>query len=405
MFIFAFVELTETLRTFIREHEADDTSRLLLSAARYPCVDVPFAVVQIEARRCLKEKLPEWYAEDALIFPSKLAAEQCSSAQTARYKLRLLEGARSLCDLTGGLGVDSCFFSRQVSRLLYVERDNDCFSAAMHNFGLLSATNIEGRCADARHVLAEMDATDVFYIDPARRGTGNRRMFALSDCEPDLTLLAPDMLRKAPKVIAKLSPMLDLHHTLALLPRTREVHVLSVRNECKELLFVLSREQQVRPVIHCINILSDDTEQVFRFLPSEEQTAPLQLADEVGAYVYEPNASILKAGAYKQTAVRFGVHKLHANSHLYTSDEEKEDFSGRVFRVDEVIPFSGKTCRTIARQIPRANVTVRNFPLSVVELRRRTKIKDGGEVYLFATTLADNRKVFIRCSKMAVGGR
>ncbi len=402
LFIFALVELTETMRRFIREHAADDVQRLLLSAAQYPSIDVPHAVTQIEARRVLKDKMPVWHACDELIFPSKLAAEQCSSARTAQYKLRLLEDERHLCDLTGGLGVDSYFFAKQVKQVCYVERDKACFDAAIRNFSVLSAKNIEGRNEEAAHALSELTATDVFYIDPARRGTGNRRMFALSDCEPDIVQLLPAMLRKAPKVIAKLSPMLDLSHTLALLPQTTDVHVVSVKNECKELLFVLRRGNAAKiPRIHCINIMTDSSEQAFCFTPAEEQATPVLPAKSAGAYLYEPNASILKAGAYKQTALRTGVRKLHVNSHLYTSDEEVFDFPGRSFRIEEVLPFSGKICRTIARNIPQANLTVRNFPLSVEELRKRTKITDGGEIYLFATTLADNQKVLIRCTKLS----
>ncbi len=402
LFIFALVKLTETMRRFIREHAADDVQRLLLSGVKYPSIDVPFAVTQMEARRVLKDKLPSWHACDALIFPSKLAAEQCSSELMAQYKLRLLEGEQHLCDLTGGLGVDSYFFAKQVKQVCYVERDKACFDAAMRNFSVLSARNIEGHNAEAAHVLSELTATDVFYIDPARRGTGNRRMFALSDCEPDIVLLLPEMLRKAPKVMAKLSPMLDLSHTLALLPQTTDVHVVSVKNECKELLFVLRRGNTAKlPCIHCINIVADSPEQAFCFTPAEEQGTPTLLAESAGAYLYEPNASILKAGAYKQTAMRMGVRKLHVNSHLYTSDEEVLDFPGRSFRIEEMIPFSGKICRTIARKIPQANLTARNFPLSVEELRKRTKITDGGEVYLFATTLADNQKVLIRCTKLS----
>ncbi len=402
LFIFALVKLTETMRRFIREHAADDVQRLLLSAAQYPSIDVPFAVMQIEARCVLKDKLPSWHACDALIFSSKLAAEQCSSELTAQYKLRLLEGEQHLCDLTGGLGVDSYFFAKQVKQVCYVERDKACFDATMRNFSVLSARNIEGRNEEAAHALSELTATDVFYIDPARRGTGNRRMFALSDCEPDIVQLLPEMLRKAPKVMAKLSPMLDLSHTLALLPQTTDVHVVSVKNECKELLFVLRRGNTAKlPCIHCINIVADSPEQAFCFTPAEEQGTPTLLAESAGAYLYEPNASILKAGAYKQTAMRMGVRKLHVNSHLYTSDEEVLDFPGRSFRIEEMIPFSGKICRTIARKIPQANLTARNFPLSVEELRKRTKITDGGEVYLFATTLADNQKVLIRCTKLS----
>lgn len=393
--------MTETLRTFIKVHIDDDLDRLLLSAARYPEIDIPFVVEQIAVRRHIREKLPSWYANESLVFPSKTAGEQSSSEQTARYKQRLLNGERLLYDLTGGLGVDSYFFSQQIETVVYVERSDVCFSAAVHNFSVLQADNIRVINDDAEQVLATLASADVFYIDPARRGSGNRRVFALSDCEPDLLQLLPQLLAKAPKVIAKLSPMLDIRHTLQLLPQTAEVHIVSVKNECKELLFVLRRDVAEEPVIRCVNYTTEGVEQLFCFKLSEEEACISAIADTVDTWLYEPNASVLKSGAYKQVAKQMNLHKLHVSSHLYTSIHYIPDFPGRVFRVKELYPFSGKLCKTIARQIPKANLSVRNFPLSVNELRRRTRIAEGGTIYLFATTLSNNQKVFICCEKTA----
>jgi hypothetical protein len=389
-----------TLQPFIQAHVGDDLSVLLLSAARYPKVDVPFVAEQIAARRHIREKLPAWHANERLLFPSKIAAEQCSSEQTARYKLRLLDDEKHLCDLTGGLGIDALYFAQKVEQVTYVERSKKCFDVAMHNFSALQVENIKGCHANAEDIWRQINPPDVFYLDPSRRGEGNTRVFALPDCDPDLLRLLPSLFSKAPKVIAKLSPMLDIRHTLALLPETVEVHVVSVKNECKELLFVLKREKtRPEPRIYCVNCTADGTEQDFRFFLSDEQNGAPLPAQPVRSYLYEPNASILKAGAYKQTALQLGVGKLHASSHLYTSDTLEAHFPGRIFRVEEVIPFHGKDCRTIARRIPRANLSVRNFPLSVDELRKRTRIADGGDTCLFATTLAGNEKVLIRCKK------
>jgi hypothetical protein len=394
------MQMSELLRSFIREHAEDDTSRLLFSAARYPEVDMSVAVDQITIRRHIREKLPEWYANDALFFPSGIAAEQCSSEQTARYKQRLLDGEKHLCDLTGGLGVDTYSFAQKVERVTFVERSKACFEAAMYNFSVLGVKNIDGYNEDAETVLGKTGWADAFYLDPARRGEGDRRLFALSDCEPDVTRLLPELLSKAPVVFVKASPMLDIGHTLALLPETVAVHVVSVKNECKELLFVLKREAcGQEPEIHCINFTTDGAEQVFRFTRSEEQAGDARIGESVQAYLYEPNASVLKAGAYKQVALQFEVNKLHVSSHLYTSDRLIASFPGRIFRVEEVYPFSGNLCRSIAKSIPQANLTVRNFPMQADELRKRTRIKDGGETYLFATTLADQKKVLIRCRK------
>ena len=271
---------------------------------------------------------------------------------------------------------------------------------AKHNFSALGADNITVIPADTTHFVHELPEVDAFYIDPARRGDCNKRVFALPDCEPDLPALLPELLKRAPRVIAKLSPMADIQKTLELLPGTTAVHVLSVKNDCKELLFVVERGSgTVNPVIVCVNFVSTGDESTFRFTWEEERHAELMLAGQVDQYLYEPNTSVLKAGAFKQIAVRMEVRKLHVSSHLYTSGQLVASFPGRSFRVDEVLPFTGKLCKILSKTIPQANITVRNFPLSVEELRKRTKIADGGSVYLFATTLSDGEKVLIKCTK------
>lgn len=391
---------TDKLKAFIQEHREDDPVELLLGASRYPEVDVPYAAELIAARKQIKDKLPHWYADDSLLFPSKLAAEQCSSEQTARYKQRLAESDWHLADLTGGLGVDSYFFSQKIHQVTYIERFPSYCEAARSNFSALGIGNIRVIQGNSVDLLPELENVDCFYLDPARRGEGNRRVFALSDCEPDLTQLLSRLLRKAPRVIAKLSPMLDIQHTLKQLPGTEEVHVLSVKNECKELLFIIARDpaEKKEPAIYCVNFPAEGEEQSYRFTLAEERESHAGLADGAAAFLYEPNASILKAGAYQSIAIRYGLRKLHPNSHLYTS-ERRIAFPGRTFVVEESIPCNGKAMKTIAKKIPQANLTVRNFPLSVRELRQRTKIAEGGEVYLFATTLASGAKVLIRCVK------
>lgn len=398
------MELTTSHIQFIKEHATDDLARLLLSAAKYPGMDIPFLVDQIAARRQIREKLPSWYENGQLVFPAKVAAEQCSSEQTATYKQGLIGEGWTVCDLTGGLGIDSYFLSRKAKHLTYIERFPAYCEAAEHNFSVLGADNITVMNADAAQAVDRLPEADAFYIDPARRGASDKRMFALQDCEPDLVALLPKLLKRSPRVIAKLSPMADIQKTLALLPGTVAIHVLSVKNECKELLFVVERETDGRgPSIRCINF-GPDGRQSFSFTLEEERNAVSVPARQVGAYLYEPNASVLKAGAFKQIAVRTGVEKLQVSSHLYTSDGWVPDFPGRSFRVDEVLPFTGKLCKGLSKSIPRANITVRNFPLSVEELRKRTKIADGGPIYLFATTLADGGKVLVRCSKAAGSG-
>lgn len=393
--------LTTKQIQFIQEHLTDDLSRLLLSAAKYPDLDIPFLCEQIAARRQIREKLPSWYANKELVFPAKIAAEQCSSEQTALYKQHLVKSDWSICDLTGGLGIDSYFFSQKVKQLIYIERFPIYCEVAIHNFKVLGADNIQVLNADTTQCIESLPLVDMFYLDPARRGESNKRMFALSDCEPNLSDLLPELLKRAPRVMAKLSPMADIQMTLKLLPGTTAVYVLSVKNECKELLFVVERNvTDVSPMIHCVNFTSAGKEMKFSFNLDEEYKTEALKSDGVSEYLYEPNASVLKAGAFKQIAVRYGVKKLHTSSHLYTSNQFIEDFPGRVFQVETLYPFSGKLCKGLSKIIPQANITVRNFPLTVDELRKRTKITDGGTVYLFATTLANGDKVLIQCSKL-----
>lgn len=396
------MNLTAEEKQFIRDHASDDANRLLLGAKKYPQLDVPFLVDQILSRRQIREKLPSWYANEELVFPAKIAAEQCSSERTALYKQRLVSSSDALCDLTGGLGIDSYFFSRKVRQLTYVERFPVYCEAARHNFQVLGADNITVRNENSVDIVSDLPEVDVFYLDPARRGEGNKRVFALSDCEPDLPRLLPLLLQKAPRVIAKLSPMADLQQTESLLPGTVSIHVLSVRNECKELLFDIRREATVpNPPIYCVDFTAAGTEHSFTFTVEEERNAPLALATQVSTYLYEPNASILKAGAFKSVAQQYGLEKLHVSSHLYTSDTLVTGFPGRMFRVEKVIPFSNKVCKSITKEMPQANITVRNFPMSVDELRKKTKIQEGGDVYLFATTLSDGGKVLVVCRKVS----
>lgn len=389
----------ETIR-FIQANLSTDTHKLLLSKERYPSMDIPFVIEQILARRQIKEKLPTWFACEQILLPSRIAAEQCSSEQTAAYKQSLVKGD-VVCDLTGGLGVDSFFLSKKSKKSYYIERFDTYCEAALHNFQKLGATHIEVMQGDSRELLPTLPAIDTFYVDPARRSDLNKRLFALEDCEPNILQLKGELLKRAKRLIIKISPMADLKLTLDLLPETTEVHILSVKNECKELLFVLDATQKevTPPTLVCINFGNHGREQQFRFNLSEENSAQPAYAAQVGNYLYEPNSAILKAGAFKIVAKRFGLEKLHVNSHLYTSATLLPEFPGRVFHVTELIEFSSKQIKKLAAKLPKANITIRNFPLSVEELRKRTGIKEGGNIYLFGTTIGHDQKQLIQCTK------
>lgn len=386
------------LKDFIAAHMDSDTDKLLLSAAGYPDIDVGYAVGQILIRRQLKDKVPAWYVNPELFFPSRLSAEQCSSQQTAQYKQELIAG-KTVCDLSGGLGVDSFYFSRQAEKVFYIERNPEYCKAAEANFKTLGACNIEVIHGDSADT-ANRPAADTFYIDPDRRTVNNKRLFAIQDCEPNVLEIKDDILKKNKRLIVKLSPMADITETLRLLPEAREVHILAVKNECKELLFVLEQGENCGDIqIHTINYTTNGNKEVFHYPFAEEKTCKNRTTNKVSHYLYEPNAALLKAGAFKLISERFGIEKLHRHSHLYTSEQRLENFPGRSFIVEQCFDFSGKILKELNRQYPKAHVTVRNFILTVQELRKRSKIKDGGDIYLFATTIGEDRKTIIACRK------
>lgn len=413
---------TYNFQLFVHEHANDDPEELLLHASRYPKVDVKEAVIHIKAKRRIKDKAPAWYQDDRLIFPSELSAEQCSSELTAKYKQRFVQPNDLLCDLTGGMGVDAYYFSQKVGHVTYIDRDEACCRAAQSNFQTLGAANIETITGDAVELLAKNLLRDitVFYIDPSRRDTGNKRVYAINDCEPDLMKIFA--LLPAPyRIIIKLSPMLDIKETLSMIPSVQEVHVVSIKNDCKEFLVISDSVQtkrglhedvfsdyrsagfeskQCNPAVYCVNYVSKEVVQSFHFRLQDEQVAEVSYVSYAGRYLYEPNASLLKAGAYKSVAMQYSVKKLHPSSHLYTSDQPAMTFPGRIFKVTDVIPFNNRICKSLSSVIPQANITVRNFPLSVDAFRKRTHICEGGDIYLFATTLSDNQKALLICHKL-----
>lgn len=395
------MNLSTELKNFIREHITGDTDKLLLSASRFPDIDMPFAVNQILARRQIREKLPSWFSNEDLIFPSRLSAEQCSSESTAQYKQQLFRG-NTFCDLTGGLGVDTFYFAQKAQQATYIERYPEYCEAAQQNFRTLQAHHIRILNANAYQAITSIYA-DTIYIDPARRADSDRRIFALTDCEPDILQLKPLLFEHAKRIIIKISPMADLGETLRLLPETQEIHIIAVKNECKELLFILeannSLEKKEIPLIYAVNLQSHCEMSPFVFTLSQEKNALSYTTATLGEYLYEPHAALLKSGAFKLIAQRYQVAKLHRHSHLYTSNGIQESFPGRIFRIEETFPFSGKLLRSLKDSFPKANLTTRNFPLSVAELRKRSGIKEGGDIYLFATTLTGENRILIAARK------
>ena len=393
------MELSAETLHFIEEHREDDPHALALQGKKYPEVDMPLAVTQIAGRQIAARKLPSWYQITGLYYPRHLSMEQCSSEATAIYKASLLKGD-TFADLTGGFGIDCAFISRNFHRADYVERQEELCELARHNFPLLELEQIRVHHRDGVEYLEEMSPVDCLFLDPARRDGHGGKTVAISDCEPDVSALEMLLVDKAETVMVKLSPMLDMSLALNDLKTVSEVHIVAVNNECKELLLILRKQPVSSQIsIHCEHI-GNGEKQHYTFTLEDEKTATCPLAAEVGTYLYEPNATILKAGAFRSLAQSYPVEKLHVNSHLYTSSALVPDFPGRRFRVEAVSGFGKKELKAFLKGMEKANVTIRNFPLSVAELRKRLKLKEGGEDYLFATTLSNEQKVLIRGKKI-----
>ncbi len=388
---------TTAIKEFIRQHANDDVNKLALQARRFPDIDMPYVVQQIAGRKAIAEKIPTWHAVDDLVFPRHLSLEQCSSEVTARYKASLV-GGESLLDLTGGFGIDCAFMAEKFTRATYVERNADLCNIARQNFSVLQLSHIEVRNEEAQEFLDKTESVDCIFIDPARRNESGGKTVAISDCEPDVAAIAPQLLRKSKRVMVKLSPMLDLSLALQALPQTTAVHIVSVNNECKELILILENSVVTDVPIACINFTKHGI-QSFTFTRHEELASSVEFATHLGAYLYEPNASVMKGGAYRAVAQRFNLQKLHPNSHLYTSTTRCDDFPGRIFNIESHFSMNKSELKAALDDIKQANITVRNFPASVADLRKRLKLSDGGATYLFATTLADERKVLVKCEK------
>ncbi len=379
----------------------DDLNRLLLNASKYPTIDVVWAVSQIEARRRMQTKLPSWCAEKQLRFPVRLSLEQCSSERTALYKSELCSG-NTLADLTGGFGVDCFYMGQAFRKVFYVEHNAKLCALARHNFSVLDFTVAEIFETDAEAFLNTVDFVDMVYIDPARRDVFGRKMVALTDCMPDITSMRTLLKQKSQRVLLKLSPMIDIASVLRQFPETNEVHIVAVDGECKELLFLIKwgERQEVRFV--AVDLQKQSRRHSFTFLPAEEQNALCEYAEEIGLFLYEPNAAVLKSGAFRLVAQRFGLKKLHPNTHLYTSDILKDGFPGRIFEVATYGNFSKKSLNRMLEGVKQANLSVRNFPETVDSLSKRLKLKDGGNDYLFACTIFNNEKVLIKCKRCAL---
>lgn len=394
-----------TTAEFIREYRERDIRQLALQANRFPDVDMPYALDQIQGWQIARRKLPKWAACDGVIFPPHLSMEQCSSEPTAQYKLNLamewaerVGHASSMTDLTGGFGVDFSFTSCAFAAATYVERNEQLCHVVEHNLPLLGLNNATVVCADAVEYLSTVEPQTMLFLDPARRDEHGAKTVMLADCTPDVVQLLPKLLEKSRFTMLKLSPMLDWHKAVDdLQGAVREVHIVSVGGECKELLLVLSKVVESELKVYCADLsTASDTSSLFVYTPGS--SAPVvnsKLKTQNSKFVHEPNASIMKAGCFDELAAAYGVSPVSRNSHLFLSDEPIEDFPGRSFVVERVTTMNKGELRKALVGIEKANIATRNFPLTVAELRKRLKIKDGGDVYIFATTTAEGEHLLL----------
>ena len=436
--------MNQATQDFIRQHQDDDVRQLAFLGSKYPEVDMPFALDQIRGRKMARVKLPRWASLEGIIYPPHISMEQCSSESTALYKAELAarllglpassfgiemkaENEIEFVDLTGGFGVDFSYIAARLGvKSMYVERQAHLCEAAKENFGRLGLKNAIVKNGDGIEILhsfhpKKKDAASaddslgitydqprsllktnlglkIIFIDPARRDDAGNKVVSLKDCTPDVTVLQEEMLSKADYVIIKLSPMLDWHRAISELSHVREVHIISVNNECKELLLVLSaRNMGGNLRIYCINDAQSFVCDELDMESSQVKIAPSTL--EEMQYLYEPNASLMKAGCFGGLSGRYDARMLSKNSHLFVSREPIEAFPGRSFRIIAVSSFNKKELKRHLSGITKANIATRNFPLSVAELRKRLKLKDGGETYIFATTLSDESHVLVITEK------
>ena len=450
--------MNQATQDFICQHQDDDVRQLAFLGSKYPEVDMPFALDQIRGRKMARVKLPRWASLEGIIYPPHISMEQCSSESTALYKAELAarllglpasssgtemkaENEIEFVDLTGGFGVDFSYIAARLGvKSMYVERQAHLCEAAKENFGRLGLKNVIVKNGDGIEVLhsfhpKKKDAASaddslgitydqprsllktnlglkIIFIDPARRDDAGNKVVSLKDCTPDVTVLQEEMLSKADYVIIKLSPMLDWHRAISELSHVREVHIISVNNECKELLLVLSARNmgemevssadgEVKHVenlrIYCINDAQSFVCDELDMESSSVKIAPSTL--EEMQYLYEPNASLMKAGCFSVLSERYDARMLSKNSHLFMSREPIAVFPGRSFRIIAISSFNKKKLKRHLSGITKANIATRNFPLSVSELRKRLKLKDGGETYIFATTLSDESHMLVITEK------
>ncbi len=378
---------------FIEQNKHEPVAKLALVLSKKPELDSAFILAQINGIQKAKNKLPQFFNTPNIIYPTKLSMEQCSSEKTGVFKSKLIDG-NHLIDLTGGFGIDSFYFAQQFKQVTYIEQNNELFEVVKSNFEKLNANNINLVNATAEEFLkSTIKKADLIYIDPSRRNE-NQRVFKLEECTPNIVELVPEIFNISDKILVKTAPLLDIKQTLKELKNVTHVWVVSVDNDCKEVIYLMEKGCFKETKIQAINLTKSN--QTFEFDYQEESTV-IAMHSSPQNYLYEPNVSILKAGAFNSICAKFGLKKLAPNTHLYTSENLVEKFPGRSFSITQVIPYQPSAFKKL--KISQANLSTRNFKISVENLKKKLKIKDGGDCYIFATTDQNNKPILIVCVK------
>ncbi|MDR2221446.1 MAG: class I SAM-dependent methyltransferase [Flavobacteriaceae bacterium] len=385
--------LKEDIQHYIQEQLNTPISALAFKKSPFEGVEMAELLTQIESKQKAKDKLPTWYASSSILFPKKLSIEQTSSEECAQYKASLVKGNR-LIDLTGGFGIDCYYFAKQVKEVMHCEMQEDLSQAVAHNFRVLEATNITCHCGDSLVYLAAHTASwDYIYVDPHRRNQAKEKVFFLSDCLPNVPAHLDLLFERTTTILIKTSPLLDIQAGINELRNVKEIHIVALNNEVKELLWILEKGYTSDVNLVAINLSKGDTQRFVTTL----NTVSHSIYAEPQRYLYEPNSAILKTGKFDEVSVQYNLKKLHPHSQLYSNDTRIE-FPGRSFEIKEVLPFNKQTAKSLLTNL-KANITIRNFPMKVEEIRKKWKIKEGGDLYLFFTTNHKNEKIIIVCNK------
>ncbi|MDX2188382.1 MAG: rRNA adenine N-6-methyltransferase family protein [Bacteroidota bacterium] len=388
---------TKEVQEFIHKHKNGSVQELALTFSHRKDLPIKFILEQIDGYQRIKNKLPSWSNNNKIIFPAKLNLEQSSSELTAKYKSEILN-VSSIIDITGGLGVDTFYFSKNCRSVTYIEQNKELFEIAVNNFMVLGTKNIQTTNQDGIDFLkANKTIYDLIYIDPARRDIINRKMVSLNDCVPNVVLNQELFFSKSKRIMIKASPMLDISAAISELQFVKEVHIVSVKNECKEVIYIQELDYNHEPLIIAINIKSENYLEQFTFTKAEESEA-LAIFGFHSKWLYEPNASVMKSGAFNIISSRYDILKMASNTHLYTSNELKMDFPGNIYEIQDVFKWGDNQANAKYKGL-KMNIKTFNFPWSVDEIKKQMKLKDGGELYLFGCTDFENIKIGILATK------